>query len=691
MSPPWNFVETRRNLSFRTARGPPVLKLHPAPTPAPIVLPIRSFFARFGATFAILVAAACWASPASGQSFTAATDLLNDSAAGLVVVQDMPALCAAWQRTNLAKLGLDEDVWPLLEENFGSEGKIWERIGGKVGVRPKDLVDLATGEAAIAWLPYPNDTRRPSAIAVIADIRGNQKPAQDVLQQIDAELKQRGATRQDVTRAGRTIRVYRPKRKPGQLKIEQIVLMADAERLIATDRDELMLELIDAIAAGGTARPISKAAELQTVWQRSNQRLAGDVDPDAAGPDSVRWFVRPLLMARTVRDLAQVDRGNKVRIVDLLQRQGFGVLRAAGGVMVLGGEQYDLIHRGDIDAPAVAGAAGRYPGAAAMLQFPAAPVEPLPPWVPTTTSSITQVNWKLQDAFWAAEPLVDDLMQDAIFRQSIDGIRDDQDGPQIDIEKNVLPSMDDRLLILTDTTEPVTATSDRMAVAIGLSNAPVMAASVAKAMRSEPDVTLVRDVPGVDIWHVQRGGDDDLSDLVGGDFDDLTGFDDEAPREPPLLDTWALAVIKVAGPAAGPSSYLVFASDLNYLIELATRMKSTPAAGFGKNAQVTSLAQNIKNLSGNQTSITRIALLDRTLRAKYELFRRGELKDSGSVLSAIVRRISESAEQNNGQPVERLDTSRWPEFSKIEPYLKPFFSYVRMTPEGYEMNGFLTK
>ena len=634
--------------------------------------------------------------PLYAQRFVPAIELFPDTAAGLVVVQDMPALCAAWQRTNLAKLGLDDDVWPLMQENFGADGKVWDRVGGKVGVRPKDLVDLATGEAAIAWVPYPKDPRRPSALAVVADIRGNQKAAIEVLEQIDEELKSRGATRQDVTRVGRAIRVYRPKRKPGQLKIEQIVLMVDDQRLIATDRDELMFELIDSVAAGGSPGPIGKAVELQTVWQRSDERLAGDVDLPSARPDSIRYFLRPLLMARTVRDLAQVDRGNKVRIVDLLERQGFNVLRAAGGVMVLGGEQFDLIHRGTVDAPTVRGAADRYPGAAAMLQFPPQPVTPLPAWVPASTSSMTRAHWKLEDAFWASEPLVDDLMQDEIFRQSIDGIRDDQDGPQIDIANNVLPSMDDRLLILTDSTEPVTASSDRMAVAIGLSNAKVMAASVAKAMRSEPDVTLVQKVPGVEIWHVQRGGEDDLSDLVGGDFDDLTGFDDEAPQEPPLLETWALAVIDVAGsgPAGAggaPSSYLLFASDLQYMIELAGRMKGGTAGGLSADTRATDLFKQIETLSGGQTSIHRIAMLDRTLRAKYELLRRGELKDSGSVLSSIVRRISEDIEQKNGEPIEKLDTARWPEFSKIQPYLKSFFGYVQMTPEGYDINGFLTK
>ena len=40
--------------------------------------------------------------------------------------------------------------------------------------------------------------------------------------------------------------------------------------------------------------------------------------------------------------------------------------------------------------------------------------------------------------FWASETLLNEAFGDEIFKDIIEGIRDDEDGPQIDIAKNVL-------------------------------------------------------------------------------------------------------------------------------------------------------------------------------------------------------------------------------------------------------------
>ena len=56
-------------------------------------------------------------------------------------------------------------------------------------------------------------------------------------------------------------------------------------------------------------------------------------------------------MARILRESLEVDRGNQVDIVKLLENQGFDAIKAAGGIVALAGEKYQFLHRGAILAP----------------------------------------------------------------------------------------------------------------------------------------------------------------------------------------------------------------------------------------------------------------------------------------------------------------------------------------------------
>ena len=67
--------------------------------------------------------------------------------------------------------------------------------------------------------------------------------------------------------------------------------------------------------------------------------------------------------------------------------------------------------------------------------------------------------------------LLNEAFGDEIFKDIIEGIRDDEDGPQIDIAKNVLPNLDDQLILVTDNTLPSELNSERMLIAIRISDA----------------------------------------------------------------------------------------------------------------------------------------------------------------------------------------------------------------------------
>ncbi len=386
----------------------------------------------------------------------------------------------------------------------------------------------------VSWLPFENDKRRPFAISVIADIRNLKAKADEAMATIDEDLKGGGWVRHDVTHQGQTVRIYTTKPKPGQLKVEQIAITVSDVRMIAADRDSVVTDLLDAIAGQPKGKAINTLHQFKTVLKHSSIAIREPIQT-SGGTIAAEWFARPFQMGRIMRETFEVDRGDQFDIIKLLENQGFDVLEAAGGIFAIAGEKYDLLHMGMVYAP------GKLEKAARMLQFENQPSADIPTWVHDNAASFSRLNLKIENAFWSSETLINEAFGDEIFKDIIEGIRDDEDGPQIDIAKNVLPNLDDQVILITDNTQPADVNSERMLVAIRVRDANAIKMAIRKAMEVEPDASKMDVLEGVEIWRVQRGeGVDDFDKELFGDLE--LGFEEDTEEPPPLLDHWAIAL-----------------------------------------------------------------------------------------------------------------------------------------------------
>lgn len=650
-------------------------------------------------------------SPGGAGGFVEATRLLPDSTAGLVRIPDFPTFCAAWDETNFGKLMDDPLLDPFREAQRERSRRYFESIDTKVGLKPGDLYDVASGEVVVAWLPFERDKRRPYAMCVIADTRGMKDQLDETLEVIDGDLKAQGATRKDVEHNGTPVRVYARKPKPGQLKIEEIVITADESRVIAADRDSVVFDLLDAIAGNPKGPAIATVDAFRSVTDRSRERLEADIagmsgeeesevavskadggDGPADGAVGLEWFARPFQMARILREVLEVDRGNQVDIVRLLENQGFNAVLAAGGVVGLGVDRYDLLHRGFVLAPPTTTGSGRYELAARMLQLPNLPLGDIPSWVDSEVATFLRFNWRLEDAFWASETLVNEALgDDEIFQSMIRDIREDEEGPQIDLVKDVLPNLDDQAILVTDNTVPSSVDSDRMLVGIRVRDAEVIRQVVRDTMEVEPDVTVIDAVPGVEIWVVDRNRsetdfDDDL-------FADL-GFDDveaESDPPPPLLEHWAIALVD-QGPGSD-APYLIFSSHPELLIRTARRISGEPAApGAGPEADagddLRQMVDELRRLGADEVAVDRVVQLRLSLRVKYELLRRGELQDIDSLGASLLRRFARTPDATGRGSI---DGGTLPPLDQIDHYFRPGGSFVESTDDGWTLNGFILR
>ncbi len=617
--------------------------------------------------------------------FTAAIAILPDTTAGLIRIPDLPKFCAAFKETNLGRIRDDPSMQPFVEAQRSRIRSYLESVNHKVGLRPDDLYEIVTGEAVFAWLPFEKDKRRPDAFCVVADTRGAKGKAEVAIEQIDKDLIAGGATRKDVTYRGQQVRIYTPERKPGQLKIEQVVITLGDDRIIAADRDSVVTDLLDAIAGEPKGDSISTVPEFKTVLTRAGKAMREPLK-DGGGAIAGEWFARPFQMGRILRESLNIDRGNDIDILKLLEKQGFGAVQAAGGIAAIAGERFDVLHRAFVLAPATTDLPSKYELAARMLQLVNAPCQPIPGWVDESVASFNRLNLKIEEAFWASETLIDEAMGDEIFRPMINGIAKDEDGPQIDLENSVLPNLDDQIILLTDNTMPVSESSERMLVAIRVLDAQKVKEAVRKAMEVEPDTTRLDVVPGVEIWRVEPGKSDDSFDSDA--FDDLVdlGFDDDIEEQPPLLQHWAIALVDQGAGSTAP--YLMFSSHSDLLIETVQRIQQGKGGGLEDVAETQAVVAALKDLGCAEPAYDRVVRLKLSLRAKYELLQQGKLKDSDSVLTSIYRRLFEKEE--GGEP-DPLNAEKLPPLQQVEHFFPDGGSYVEVVEDGWSVTGFLLK
>lgn len=615
-------------------------------------------------------------------TFVPAIELLPDNVAGLVRIPDVPKFCDATKQTRVGQMMADPAMQPFIDAQRDRAKDYLQSFNNKIGVTLEDLYDIASGEVVFGWIPFEKDKRRPHALSVMADTRGRAKDTADAMEKVDADLKAGGWTRSNVTHRGREVRVYNFKPKPGQLKIEQIAIHIGKDRLIAADRDTVVTDLIDALDGKGNGSPISQSEDFRTVLTRSAKELKPAAQA-GGGSLAVEWFARPLAIGRILRQAFDIDRGNDVKILDLLERQGFDAIRAAGGILLINGDKYDVLHKAYVLAPPTVPGEQRYEKAAQMLQFPNDELQPIPRWIPENASAFNRLRMKIENAFWASESLVNDAVKDDIFRSMIDGIKEDEDGPQIDIENEILPNLADEVILVTDHVVPIDLGCQRLLVALKVRDAKVIGDSVRRVMESEPDARRI-DADGTEIYQVQRGEDelDDLDDELFGDFED----EDAEAAQKPLLDQWAIALID-QGPGSD-GAYLMFSSHVDFLVETSKRIAQGKESGLKALDEIETLRKSIIELDGDQLAFERVTRTRLSMRAKYELLRAGKLKESDSILSSLYRRIAEDSETGEIDP---LGASKLPPIAKIESYLPNGGSFFRSTDDGWVITGFFLK
>ena len=217
--------------------------------------------------------------------------------------------------------------------------------------------------------------------------------------------------------------------------------------------------------------------------------------PSSAAP--FRWFIDPFGFAKAyAKTNPPREKRKGPDMLAILGRQGFDVVKAAGGFLVFDDGIHEMRHHALVYAPPLPGrqpfSSDRFDGAARILFFPDADTIVPPAWAPRDISSWISMQWDLQTAFGSIEPLVDDIVgEKGVFDDVIASLKEDPDGPQIDVEEDLVARLGKRLTVISDSVEPIDVESERLVIAIEAVDPERVAQTVAKSMSTDPDMQRV--------------------------------------------------------------------------------------------------------------------------------------------------------------------------------------------------------
>jgi hypothetical protein len=545
------------------------------------------------------------------------------------VVPNPHDLEAGWKATRLSALGEDAAMKPFLE----AAGEAFDEAVGDLhsfsDVTLSDLQSAARGEVSLA-LVERSGAEKPAVVA-LADVDGSGSAVKSLIARIDEGLKRRGASAATRDAAGTAVHTYRWKGRDGEPRSSAYFVKGD---LLAVSSD---LTLVD----GVLARSGSPGEEsLATVASFRDIKLRCDAEAGGLAPQ-LRWYLEPLANARLTTG----------KEPEFALKHGFGGVKAVGGTLNFNAPGYEVLSRVVVYAPPPRERALR----AAALVEGAHPAPP--PWLIDDLDSYVDMNLNLRELVDTVGGLFDDLVADGIEGTFEDILGDlaAEDGPGVDVRRDLLPIVGPRVMFVSDHTEPHTPDSTRTVIAVATSHEAAAAEIVEHLMRDDPDVSRI-ELPGYPypLWQVS---DSETASMPNMGMMVANGF---------ILTSSKGALIRklLGAPAEAP--------------------KLADAADYKR------VAEEMGKLGGAGASLRLFSRQHRDFATTYALLREGRLAEVESVYGDLVRRLfGDDEDRLSGLP--RLDFGTLPEFTAVTPFLGTQGIFIKNQTNGWTIVGFVPK
>jgi hypothetical protein len=290
------------------------------------------------------------------------------------------------------------------------------------------------------------------------------------------------------------------------------------------------------------------------------------------------------------------------------------------------------------------------------------------------------------NAFDHFGPLFDELFGEGdtgVWEDVLDGLKNDPNGPQIDLRSEMISQLADRVTVISDFKLPVTASSERLLFALETKSPAAVAAAMEKTLKDDEEVRR-RELEGYVIWEIvpkqARPAPRIRLELpaLGPGFDgpQQPGQQQDDRGEPFFPN----ASITVA------HGQLMVASHFDFLVKILT-----PDERRGKALQQSVdwliVKSTLDKLGAHDVFLRTFSRTADEYRATYELIREGKLPESETMLARLLNTVFGAPEAGEYRKPE-LDGSQLPEFGFVRRYLGPAGVFGVSEENGWFIKGF---
>jgi hypothetical protein len=383
--------------------------------------------------------------------------LLPATTKAFISTPDVDALRAAWDATDVGHLAADPLMQPFMDDlKKQLEAKL-SLTGDEFGVTWDDLKNVYGGETALGLI-QPRGNPAQHAAVLMCDVTGHENEAQALVAKLTDHLKRQGATQTAQTVAGVPVSVFALPKKESRPADRKAVLAIASSVFILADHVQ---ETADVIARLQT--PSQGTLQQVPAFRYSMDRVARE---SGVAQPHLRWFVEPFGVSDVLRSMdTETERRKGIDYVKILREEGFDAVEGAGGYVQMHTAEHEFLHHTFIYVPTqdpnqLVNSAD-FKASARMLDFPNAALQ-TPLWLPRELASAVTYNWKMKEAFEYSKTLINAIAEDPIFEDVIQSFRDDPEGPQIDLRKDLVAHLGTQITVASDYRLPITPESERL-------------------------------------------------------------------------------------------------------------------------------------------------------------------------------------------------------------------------------------
>ncbi len=549
-------------------------------------------------------------------------------------IVDYPVSKPLFDQTGVGRLLKDEGMRPFLKD-FPRQlrqraraswlGLMWVDLG----VDWSQFQNVASGE--VAWAVF--DVDGAPATLLCADVTGQDAEVKRLQGEITAAMSKQGisATREDVE--GTTLTVYHlPKR--GELEAGSLVYFIREGVFVAVRQLDLARRMVKRVGVEQQDN-LSGLASYQQVMRECRAAAQGE-------PHALLYTV-PFDCVELMHKVAEQKKIEVDATPELYRSQGFDALSAIGATVYFGGPQADMQFIAAIYAPKP------WSKSMQMIDLRNGALQ-LETWIGSKVAACSVLNLHADSVYANLAPFFDEVIAKGVegtWGDILAALRDDEDGPRLDLNKEVLAYLAGPALVLEVETLPVTPESPQVVLAAKASDETKLQAGLKKAMQDDPLIST-RDIAGTTCYYSTSQDDKDA-----------------------LL--WIMCVAH---------GHLYMANDFDIVSTILQNKVESPLADDAAFQAAQTLWK--QQLPGEPSGIA-FYRLDSWMQVRYELLRVGR---------SIVSRKSLSGMINNflgGEPIEEekptLDGSKLPPFEQIRQYLGTLDASLTTVESGWLLVG----